>query len=130
MARTTGQWGGESNQRLNACEQWLVWEANKIGMCLSQIRSYEKFEKEALLEKALPWLKARYKSDVETIESALSHGQTWLLAGAEPSIADFSVCGYLFFADEAGVDVPVNVKAWLDRLSNLAGWQHPYQLLA
>lgn len=130
MARKAGQWGGETSQRLNACEQWLVWEANKIGLCLPQIRSYEKFDKEALLENALPWLKARYESDVATIESALSHGQSWLLAGNEPSIADFSVCGYLFFADEANVDVPLNVKAWLDRLASLKGWQHPYQLLA
>ncbi len=130
LARQHEQWGGESAQRLNACEQWLVWEANKIGMCLPQIRSYERFEKNALLEGALPWLKARYESDISTIESALSGGQTWLLSGDQPSIADFCLCGYLFFADEANVEVPPNVQAWLQRLANLDAWQHPSKLLA
>ena len=34
LARQAGSWGGESSERIALCEQWMIWEANKIGMCL------------------------------------------------------------------------------------------------
>ncbi len=130
LARQTGRWGGESGETLNACAEWLVWEANKIGLCLPQLRARQKFGADAELEAASAWLMSRYKHDVNVLEEALRDGREWMTGGEMPTIADFSLCGYLFFADEAKVDVPPNVQAWLARLASLDGWQHPYQLLA
>ena len=48
-----------------------------------------------------------------------------------PTIADLSLCGYLFFDDEIGVDwnnYP-NVRDWLARLRALPRWKHPYDLM-
>jgi glutathione S-transferase len=129
LARQLGQWGGETAKRTALCEQWMIWEANKIGMCLPQLRSYEKFDKNETLENALSWLKARYEHDVGVLESVLSDGRAWIIEGEGPSIADFSLCGYLYFADEAKLVVPPHVSAWLTRLSELDGWQHPYELM-
>lgn len=130
LARQLGRWGGESSERLVACEQWMVWEANKLGMCLPQLRSYEKFEKNAVLGSALPWLTARYEHDVGVLEATLSDGRAWIIDGEEPSIADFSLCGYLYFAHEAKLAVPPHVESWLKRLSELPAWRHPYELMA
>lgn len=47
------------------------------------------------------------------------------------SIADISMCGYLFWNDELGVtwdDYP-NVGDWLERIRALPGWTHPYELM-
>lgn len=129
LARQVGRWGGESAQRTSVCEQWMIWEANKIGMCLPQLRSYEKFEKNNTLENALPWLKARYEHDVGVLDSVLSDGRSWIIEDDQPSIVDFSLCGYLYFAEEAKLAVPSHVSAWLSRLSKLDGWQHPYELM-
>jgi glutathione S-transferase len=129
FARHVGRWGGESSERIALCEQWMIWEANKIGMCLPQLRSYEKFGKNEALEGALPGLKERYEHDVGVLESVLSDGRAWIIEGEEPSIADFSLCGYLYFADEVNLAVPAHVSAWLSRLSRLDGWQHPYKLM-
>lgn len=130
LVRQARRWGFESAERFALCEQWMIWEANKIGMCLPQLRSYEQFEKNETLLNALPWLKARYDHDVGVLESVLSDGRPWIIEGEEPSIADFSLCGYLYFADEAKLAVPQRVSAWLTRLSELDGWQHPYELMA
>ena len=49
-----------------------------------------------------------------------------------PTIADVSMCGYLFWADEIGVDWSANfpnIQAWLDRIAALPGWVHPYELM-
>jgi len=131
LARQESGWGAETLNRQKLCEQWLLWEANKIGMCLPQIRSFERFEKDnKILEDAMPWLKARYAHDVGLLNSVFRSSQPWILEGDAPTIADFSLCAYLQFADEAKLPVPQHVSAWLTRLANLPGWQHPYQLLA
>lgn len=51
--------------------------------------------------------------------------------GARPTIADLSMCGYLFWPEEIGVDwgdFP-NLGAWLERIEALPGWVHPYELM-
>lgn len=130
LARLTGCWGGETEESLNACAEWLVWEANKIGLCLPQLRARQKFGADAELEAASAWLMSRYGHDVNVMEGALRDGREWIIGGQTPTIADFSLCGYLVFADEAKVRVPPTVQAWLARLASLQGWQHPYRLLA
>ena len=129
LAQQKKGWGAETPERLDLCTQWLMWEANKIGMRLPQLRSRAKFGSDAALDGAYDWLHARYLHDVNVLNEELADGRPWMLSGDEPTIADFSLCGYLFFADEAKLAVPEHVQAWLDRLSGLAGWQHPYHLL-
>ena len=65
------------------------------------------------------------------LDDALADGRGWILGGEAPSVADFSLCGYLVHAGEAKVDVPATiVNAWLDRLRALPAWRHPYDMLA
>lgn len=129
LAQQSGRWGGESAQRQIQCAEWLVWEANKIGMCLPQLRSRLRFGSDEALDGAFAWLSARYEHDVKILDDALVDGRLWILDGDSPTIADFSLCGYLFYASEAKVTVPRNVQAWLDRLAGLEGFQPPAILL-
>ena len=51
--------------------------------------------------------------------------------GSRPTIADISMCGYLFWPEEIGVtwsDYP-QIGAWLERIKALPGWDHPYALM-
>lgn len=59
LARRTAAWGGESQQRLDRCMEWLFWEANKIGMCLPQLRAANRIAGSELSEAAYAWLLAR-----------------------------------------------------------------------
>jgi len=130
LAQQEKAWGAETPEQLDRCIQWLMWEANKIGLCVPQLRSKAKFGSDAALDGAFDWLSARYQHDVNIIEAELADGRQWIIGGENPSIADFSLCGYLYFADEASLTVPTRVQAWLDRMAGLQGWQHPYALLA
>ena len=120
--------GGEDEILFRRCKEWLFWEANKIGMCIPQLRVARKFEDDSISAQTQVWLEARYAYDSGILEQELNDGRAFIL-GDTPTIADCSLCGYLVFADEAKVVVPPNVAAWLSRLSSLEGWQHPYQLL-
>ncbi len=109
--------------------EWLMWEANKIGMCLPQLRADKRFEDAKLTEGAYQWLKARYDHDVGVIDNELNDGRAFIL-GDTPSIADFSLFGYLVHVEEAQLPVPTHVNEWAQRMRALPGWQHPYDMLS
>jgi glutathione S-transferase len=56
---------------------------------------------------------------------------TPFIVGEMPTIADVSCCGYLFWTDQADVDLAPwpGIVAWLDRIRSLPGWSAPYDLL-
>ena len=109
--------------------EWLFWEANKIGLCLPQLRSARYLRDPSYSTGALEWLQIRYDSDVARIAAELSDGRSFVL-GDTISAADCSLCGYLFFADQAKVNLPEEVAGWLARISALPGWKAPYDLMA
>ena len=47
------------------------------------------------------------------------------------TIADFSMCGYLYYGEELTVPLEsyINVMNWLDRIRVLPGWKHPYDMM-
>jgi glutathione S-transferase len=55
------------------------------------------------------------------------------LVGSEPTIADFSLSGYLFYpVEESGYGYPSrypSIAAWIERLKAVPGWAPPYEVL-
>ena len=55
------------------------------------------------------------------------------LLGGQPTIADISLAGYLYYpAEEFGFDIGAqhkNIGAWRERIRALPGWAHPYDLM-
>jgi glutathione S-transferase len=128
IAERLGVLGGESPERLAQARAWLFWEANRIGMALPQLRYAKRFASDDFPPGALQWLRSRFDLDIARLDQALGQTKAFILDQA-PSIADFALCGYLFWADEAGITPPAQVQAWLERIANLPGWLPPYELL-
>jgi len=128
LASRFGIFGGESEARLLACLDWQFWEANRLGMCLPQLRYAKSFAPQEFTADSLAFITNRFTADIALLESTLVDGRAFVLDDV-PSIADFSICGYLYWADEAGVDIPNLTADWLRRLSELEGWSDPYTLL-
>jgi len=124
LAEHTGRYGAETPERLQRVREWLFWEANRIGMCLPQLRWGRAIEPGSIRPDALDWLQARYDLDIARLDRELSDGRAFILDDA-PTVADFSLCGYLVFAEEAKVTVPLAVARWLDRLARLPGARGP-----
>ena len=72
---------------------------------------------------------ARAKSAWKVLETHLE-GREWVAAG-RPTIADFSLCGYLFWPDQIGMELSAypNIAAWLDRIAALPGYKRPEDLM-
>jgi len=129
LAEQTGRFGGESVDRLARAREWLFWEANRLGLSLSHLRFARRFDAHAYPEGSLVWFEHRYEADVARLVDELRDGRRFILDD-QPSIADFSLCAYLYWADQAQVAVPPALDAWLTRISQLPGWAEPYTLLA
>lgn len=129
LAEQSARFGGESPARLAHAREWLFWEANRLGLSLPHLRFARRFDAQAYPDGSLLWFERRYEADIKRLERELSDGRRFILDD-QPSVSDFSLCGCLFWADQARVSVPPGVTAWLERISQLPGWGAPYTLLA
>ena len=75
------------------------------------------------------FLRGRSRSAFAIVEQHLSTRE--FMVADRPTIADISLCGYLFWPEQLDVDWPAcpNIRAWLERIKELPRWQHPYDLM-
>jgi glutathione S-transferase len=77
------------------------------------------------------WLKGRADNAFGIAERHLANRD--YVVGNQPTIADMSLCGYMYYpVEESGYDIPTQYPAiarWLERLKSLPGWKGPYDLL-
>jgi glutathione S-transferase len=126
LAEHTGRFGAETVEGMDRVREWLFWEANRIGFSLPNLRYAIRFP--AISEPAVErMLSARVQADIARLEHELADGRAYLL-GAAPTIADFAMCGYMWWPEQAKVVFPPAVQAWLARIAALPGWRHPYDI--
>ena len=126
LARTTRRLGGDLDPDL--LTQWLFWEANRIGFSVPNLRAVLTYARETPTPVA-DWLRARVHADLARLDDEL--GSKPYLLGLDTSVVDIACCAYLFWPDQAGLDLAgwPNVGGWLDRIRALPGWSAPYELL-
>jgi glutathione S-transferase len=126
LARQTRRLGGDRD--LDAVTQWLFWEANRVGFSVPNLRHCLMFATDTP-ETVVAWLRARALKDLATLDEALKVKP--FLLSTQPTVADIACCAYLFWSDQAKLDLSPwgNVTAWLDRIRDLPAWQAPYDLL-
>ena len=107
--------------------EWLSWEANRLAMSLPHLRFSRTFTPAG--EALETYWTVRLNADLDRLDRALREDA--FLVGGAPTIADISCSGYLFWADQADVDLAPwpAVVAWLERIRSLPRWQSPYDLL-
>jgi glutathione S-transferase len=79
----------------------------------------------------LAFLRMRAEAAFAIVEKHLANSK--FIMGERPTIVDFSMSAYLYYPkEETGFDLPVshpNLAAWLERLKQLPGWKHPYDMM-
>lgn len=125
LAEHTGKYGAESSERMERVREWLFWEANRLGFSMANLRFGLKYDSAGAAADGQVMLRKRFNADIARLDAELADGRAFIL-GDSLSVADLSLCGYLFWPDEAKVAIPPYVQAWLDRISALPGWHHPY----
>lgn len=129
LAKNLDMMGGHTPDEQRKVREWLFWEANRIGFSVPNLRYYTKFFPD-FPDENREFLVRRVVADLKTLSRYLQDRA--FLVGDTLTIADLSCCGYLYWLDEAGVDISEfpHVKDWLGRISTTPGWHAPYLLLA
>ena len=112
------------------CMRWMIFDNQKICGFLGPYRFLKNWAKG--VDPAVPaFFKGRLDGNLAIVNKRLSDRQ--FLLGDRPTIADVSMCGYMFYpADEFGFDITKDYPAigvWLGRIKALPGWVHPYELM-
>ena len=108
--------------------RWILWDNHKFTSYIGTLRFLVRFQNTGETP-VTEFLRGRLKSSFAILDSHLAKQE--FAVGNRPTIADISMCGYLYFADEFGVswsDYP-RIGAWLERIKALPGWVHPYELM-
>jgi glutathione S-transferase len=130
LAEVTGKFGGATPEEKREILRWILWDNHKFTNCIAIHRFLANFLPEAQRQPdVIAFHAARQKSAMKVLERHLSD-RDWVV-GANPTIADFSLCGYLYYPEQFAFDRAEwpNIDAWLDRIAALPGWQHPYDLM-
>lgn len=110
--------------------RWLLWDNHKLSGQAGMTRFLANFlPEDKRPAPVISFLQGRLKNAYATLNAHLE-GREWIVGDA-PSIADTACCGYLYYPEPFGfsrTDWP-HLNAWLDRLSALPGWKHPYDLM-
>ncbi|HSB24475.1 MAG TPA: glutathione S-transferase family protein [Burkholderiaceae bacterium] len=131
LARKTGRFGGRDEGEQREVLRWLLFDNHKFTSYFATYRFMRAFGPVAPDPAVLAFLKSRIDGAYGIVDKHLAT-RDWLVGDA-PTIADFSLSGYLFYpADESGIDVArshPHIHAWVQRLRALPGWGDPYEVL-
>ena len=129
LAQQTGQFGGDTEDEKLEILSWLFFDNHKFTSYLATLRFLVALAKTGETP-VTEFLRGRTVAALAIAEKHLA-GRSFMV-GSTVSIADISMCGYLFHPEEYGIDWAAypHIAAWKARVAHLPGWKPPYELLA
>jgi len=131
LAEKHGAYGGQSEDERLEVLRWMFFDNHKFTSYLATLRFMKSFSPTAPDPAVMKFLAGRVDNAFGIVEKHLSTRD--YVVGAQPTIADMSLCGYLYFpVEESGYDIGKSYPAmakWLERLKALPGWKPPYEML-
>ena len=123
-----GRYGWKDAAERREILRWLLWDNHKLTSYTATYRYLRMFAPDPVQAVVAEFHK-RAQAAWAVLEAHLA-GRAFVV-GERLTIADLSLCGYLFFDDELAVDWKQypNVRDWLSRIRAQPRWKHPYQLL-
>ncbi|MGH6817115.1 MAG: glutathione S-transferase family protein [Hyphomicrobiaceae bacterium] len=131
LAERTGHFAPQGEaERLEAL-RWILFDNHKFTSYFATYRFLKSLAPQAPHPEVLAFLKGRADSAFAIADKHLANRK--FVAADKPTIADFSMAGYMFYPpEEHGFDFAKshpNIHAWTERLKALPGWKEPYALM-
>ncbi|TFY97116.1 glutathione S-transferase family protein [Ramlibacter humi] len=131
LADRHGKFGGRTAEEKHEILRWILFDNHKFTSYFASYRFSKAFGPAPPDPAVMNWLKGRVDGAYAVVDKHLA-GREWMVGDA-PTIADFSLSGYVFYpVEESGYDVEgrfPNIVAWRARLKQLPGWGDPYEVL-
>ena len=131
LAEMTDEFAPRDDWQRNEVLRWILFDNHKFTSYFATLRFMKAFAPQAPDPNVLAFLKSRFDGALSIVEKHL--GSSKFMVGDKPTIADFSVAGYMFYPpEESGYDWKKsnpNLAGWLERMRALPGWKDPYELM-
>lgn len=128
LAGELGRFSATNDAERREILRWLFWDNHKLTSYCATYRFMSLFQKKGD-DPVAQFFLARAQNAWKVLDSHLE-GRDFAVSG-HPTIADLSLCGYLFWPDQIGMDLAAypNIAAWLDRIAALPGYKRPEELM-
>jgi glutathione S-transferase len=131
LAEKTGKFVPANEDAKLEALRWILFDNHKFTSYLATYRFLKAFLPQAPDSNVLAFMKARFDAAAAVVDKHLAGSK--FMVGDTPTIADFSVAGYVFYpVEEHGYDWAKshpNIHAWSERVRALPGWKDPYELM-
>jgi glutathione S-transferase len=131
LASKHGRFNGASEAQRHEILRWILFDNHKFTSYFATYRFLKAFGPSPPDPAVMAWLKGRVDAAYGIVDKHLSRQS--FIAASEPTIADFSLAGYVFYPrEESGYNIEgmyPNIAAWMTRLRGLKGWAEPYAIL-
>ncbi len=128
LAKRFKKFGPKTEAEEHEVLRWILFDNHKLTSYTATLRFLRSLSSTPS-DPAVPFLEGRALGAFKVLDSHM-RDRDWVAAD-RPTIADFSLCGYLFWPEQIGVDwndYP-HVRDWLDRIKLLPGWKMPEALM-
>jgi glutathione S-transferase len=128
LAAKFGRFGWRNDDERREILRWTLFDNHKLTSYIATLRFLMSLQKTGETP-VTEFLRGRTLNSLGILDEHLA--QQRFAIGDNLTIADLSLCGYLYWPDEFGVswkDYP-NIGRWLDDIKALPGWVHPYKLM-
>lgn len=128
LAEQTRKFGPKNEDERREILRWTLFDNHKLTSYIATLRYMIALAKTGETP-VTEFLRGRVLNSLKLVNGHLTNHD--FMIGKRPTIADLSMCGYLYYGDElpfALSDFP-KVEDWLDRIKNIPGWKHPYDLM-
>jgi len=128
LAETLGRFGPRDAAERREMLRWLLWDNHKLTSYTATYRFLRTFT-QTPDEGVMKFLRGRAEAAWGVLDAHLA-SRRYVVAD-RLTLADLSLCGYLFWPEEIGVDWSAypSIRDWLSRLRAEPGWVHPYELM-
>jgi glutathione S-transferase len=128
LATVLGKFGAHDDTERRDLLRWILFDNHKLTSYTATYRFMRMFVPNADAA-VLAEFRKRAETSWGILDAHLS-GRQYVVAD-RLTIADISLCGYLFWPEEIGVDWDryPHLRDWLARVRETPGWVHPYALM-
>jgi len=128
LADKLGQFGPRDDNERREILRWLLYDNHKLTSYTATYRFMRQYVRDP--DRAVMAEFRRRAESAWDVLNAHLEGRRYV-AAERLTIADLSLCGYLFWPEEIGVDWDAypNVRDWLERIRGEPRWVHPYALM-
>lgn len=131
LSRRFGKFAPQGEDEELEVLRWLLFDNHKFSSYFATYRFLYSLAAPQGDPAVIAFLKGRAEGAYAIVDKHL--GMQPFVVGDRPTIADISMCGYVFYPlEEHGFDLKTshpNIHAWMERIKALPGWVGPYELM-